>query len=50
MDILLQNLLRGFWLDVTPFLDWAVANWAVTLGALALALVWSSRYRTKSHR
>jgi len=50
MDILLQDFLRRFWREVMPLLDSAVTNWAATLVVLALALVWTSRYRNKSHR
>ena len=50
MDILLQDFLRRFWREVMPLLDWAVTNWAVTAVVLAAALLWSSRYRNKSHR
>jgi Mg2+ and Co2+ transporter CorA len=50
MDIVLQNLLRRFWGEVLPLLDWAMTNWALTIVGLAIALACSSFYRWKFHK
>jgi hypothetical protein len=35
MDILLSDFPHPLWREVTPLLDWAVTNWALTFDCLS---------------